>query len=108
MRVPLLALTGGDPLCRPDLFPVIEFAAKHSVRTALTLLPTPKLDRSIIPELKELGLIRVGMWLHGRLRLCMTRFGALPDRSGGLWKSSGPATKRSFPYRSIPSLRAGM
>lgn len=65
MRVPLLALTGGDPLCRPDLFPVIEFAAKHSVRTALTLLPTPKLDRSVIPELKELGLIRVGMWLHG-------------------------------------------
>src|SRR5512140_1088381 len=26
MHVPLLALTGGDPLLRPDLFPVIEFA----------------------------------------------------------------------------------
>lgn len=65
MRVPLLALTGGDPLCRSDLFPVIEFASKRSVRTSLTLLPTPKLDDTIFPELKELGIMRVGLWLHG-------------------------------------------
>jgi radical SAM protein with 4Fe4S-binding SPASM domain len=65
MRVPLLALTGGDPLCRADLFPVIEFASKRSVRTSLTLLPTPKLDRTVIAELKEVGLMRVGLWLHG-------------------------------------------
>lgn len=65
MRVPLLALTGGDPLCRSDLFPVIEFASRRSVRTSLTLLPTPRLDRAVIGELKELGLMRVGLWLHG-------------------------------------------
>ncbi len=65
MRVPLLALTGGDPLCRSDLFPVIEFASKRSVRTSLTLLPTPKLDRTVVAELKEIGLMRVGLWLHG-------------------------------------------
>lgn len=65
LRVPLLALTGGDPLCRSDLFPVIEFASKRSVRTSLTLLPTPKLDATIIPELKELGIMRVGLWLYG-------------------------------------------
>lgn len=65
MRVPLLALTGGDPLCRSDLFPVIEFASKRSVRTSLTLLPTPKLDATTIPELKALGIMRVGLWLHG-------------------------------------------
>ena len=65
MRVPLLALTGGDPLCRSDLFPVIEFASRRSVRTSLTLLPTPKLDRTVIAELKEVGLMRVGLWLHG-------------------------------------------
>ncbi len=65
MRVPLLALTGGDPLCRADLFPVIEFASRRSVRTSLTLLPTPKLDRAVIADLKEVGLMRVGLWLHG-------------------------------------------
>ena len=65
MHVPLLALTGGDPLQRPDLFPVIEFAAGHSVRTSLTLLPTPRLNAEVIAELKECGLMRVAFWLHG-------------------------------------------
>jgi len=27
MRVPALALTGGDPLRRPGMFPILEFAA---------------------------------------------------------------------------------
>ena len=31
MHVPLLVLTGGDPLLRPDLYPVVEFASRHSV-----------------------------------------------------------------------------
>ena len=65
MHVPLLVLTGGDPLLRPDLFPIIEFAARHSVRTSLTLLPTPHLDRETIAELKARGLMRVAFWLHG-------------------------------------------
>jgi len=65
MHVPLLALTGGDPLLRPDLFPVIEFAARRSVRTSLTLLPTPLLDAAAIAEMKASGLMRVGFWLHG-------------------------------------------
>jgi radical SAM protein with 4Fe4S-binding SPASM domain len=65
MRVPLLALTGGDPLSRPDLFPVIEFASGHSVRTSLTLRPTPNLNPPLMAGLKESGLMRVVFWLHG-------------------------------------------
>ncbi len=65
MHVPLLALTGGDPLLRPDLFPVIEFASRRSVRTLLTLLPTPLLDGEAVAALKESGLMRAGFWLHG-------------------------------------------
>ncbi len=65
MHVPLLALTGGDPLLRPDLFPIIEFASGRSVRTSLTLLPTPKLDAEAISSLKASGLMRVSFWLHG-------------------------------------------
>ena len=65
LRVPLLALTGGDPLLRSDLFPLVEFAARRSVRTSLTLLPTPLLDAQAIADLKGCGLMRVGLWLHG-------------------------------------------
>ena len=64
MRVPLLALTGGDPLLRPDLFPLVEFAARRSVRTSLTVLPTPSLDAQTITDLKGCGLVRVAFWLH--------------------------------------------
>lgn len=65
MRVPLLALTGGDPLLRQDLFPIIEFASRRSVRTSLTLLPTPLLDAETIAALKASGLMRVAFWVHG-------------------------------------------
>ncbi len=65
MHVPLLVLTGGDPLLRPDLYPVVEFAARHSVRTSLTLQPTPLLDAEVFSELKARGLMRVAFWMHG-------------------------------------------
>ncbi len=65
MHVPLFTLSGGDPLTRLDLFPIIEFASRRSVRTSLTLLPTPLLDTAMISELKSCGLMRVGLWLHG-------------------------------------------
>ena len=65
MHVPLLVLTGGDPLLRPDLLPVIEFASRRSLRTSLTLLPTPVLDAEIISDLRAHGLMRVAFWLHG-------------------------------------------
>jgi radical SAM protein with 4Fe4S-binding SPASM domain len=65
MHVPLLALTGGDPLQRGDLFPIIEFAAARSLRTSLTMLPTPLLDAAVVPDLKASGLMRAGFWLHG-------------------------------------------
>ena len=79
MHVPVLALTGGDPLTRPDLFPIIEFAGRHSVRTSLTLLPTPLLDSSIISELKACGLMRVGFWLHA----------STPQLNDSHWEASG-------------------
>lgn len=65
MRVPLLVLTGGDPLLRPDLFPIIDSASCRSVRTSLTLLPTPLLDAATITDLKAGGLMRVAFWMHG-------------------------------------------
>jgi AdoMet-dependent heme synthase len=65
LRVPLLVLTGGDPLLRPDLFPIVDFAARHSVRTSLTLQPTPLLDAEVVAELKAHGLMRIAFWLHG-------------------------------------------
>jgi len=78
MRVPLLALTGGDPLVRPDLFPIIEFASRRSIRTSLTMLPTPRLDAAAIAEMKACGLMRAGFWLHGSTTAFDDAYWAVP------------------------------
>src|SRR5579884_3085787 len=36
MHVPLFVLTGGDPLKRPDLMPIVQYACRMKVRTSLT------------------------------------------------------------------------
>jgi radical SAM protein with 4Fe4S-binding SPASM domain len=65
LRVPLFVLTGGDPLLRPDVFPIVEFASRRSVRTSMTLVPTSLLDSEAITELKSCGLMRAAFWLNG-------------------------------------------
>jgi AdoMet-dependent heme synthase len=79
MQVPLLALTGGDPLLRADLFPIIQYASNHSVRTSLTLLPTPTVTADVFSDLKACGLMRVGFWLHG----------STPGLNDGHWGMNG-------------------
>jgi radical SAM protein with 4Fe4S-binding SPASM domain len=78
LHVPLLALSGGDPLLRPDLLPIIEFAARHSVRTSLTLLPTPLVKLEILDELKSCGSMRASFWLHGSTAALHDAAAAMP------------------------------
>jgi AdoMet-dependent heme synthase len=65
MRVPLFVLTGGDPLKRPDLFPVVQYACRRGVRTSLTPSATPLLTRNAVFRLKGSGLIRLALSLDG-------------------------------------------
>ncbi len=41
MRVPMFVLTGGDPLKRPDLQAIVQYARRRSVKTSLTPSATP-------------------------------------------------------------------
>ena len=107
LKVPLLALTGGDPLLRPDLFPVIEFAARRSVRTSLTLLSTPLVNAEAIADMKASGLMRVAFWLHGSTAALDDAYWALPDATGARSMSSGRAMRCNSRCRSTPSWRAG-
>lgn len=65
MEVPVFVLTGGDPIKRPDLFELIEHAAKVGVRVSLTPSATPLLTREVIHRLKESGLARLAVSLDG-------------------------------------------
>jgi radical SAM protein len=65
MKVPLFVLTGGDPLKRPDLLPIVQYACQRRVRTSLTPSTTPLLVRNAVFELKQSGLMRLAVSLDG-------------------------------------------
>ena len=65
MRVPVFVITGGDPLKRPDIFDLVEYATARGLRTSLTPSATPLLTREAIAELQRRGLARLAVSLDG-------------------------------------------
>src|SRR5437764_13215650 len=65
MKVPGFVLTGGDPIKRPDLFELIEYATRVGVRVSLTPSATPLLTREVVHRLKQAGLARLAVSLDG-------------------------------------------
>ena len=65
MQLPVFVITGGDPLKRPDIFGLVEYATSRGVRTSLTPSATPLLTRDAIAELRRRGLARLAVSLDG-------------------------------------------
>lgn len=99
MHVPVLALTGGDPLSRHDLYPIIEFAARRSVRTSLTLVPTPLLAAETIGELKACGLMRAAFWLHGSTAPLHDGYTGIKGSQRRTIESIGPCHEAGLPVQ---------
>jgi radical SAM protein len=81
MGVPIFVFTGGDPLKRADVFELIRYAADKGVHVALTPSATPLLTREAIFQLKEAGLVRLGISLDGSTPAIHDAFRGLP----GAW-----------------------
>lgn len=65
MHVPVFVLTGGDPLKRPDIMELVEYASGRGVRTSLTPSATPLLTKEAIGQLQRRGLARLAISLDG-------------------------------------------
>ena len=65
LGAPVFVLTGGDPLKRPDIFELVEYASTNGVRISLTPSATPLLTRGAIHKLKQCGLARLAVSLDG-------------------------------------------
>lgn len=65
LQKPLLVITGGDPMMRPDLFELIKYSSEQGLRTSLA----PSATRLVTPErmekAKKAGIIRVSFSLDG-------------------------------------------
>jgi radical SAM protein len=65
LKAPVFVLTGGDPLKRPDIFELVEYASRNVVRISLTPSATPLLTRDAVARLKGCGLARLAVSLDG-------------------------------------------
>lgn len=65
MHVPIFVFTGGDPLKRPDLYELIRYCDQKGVKVAVTPSATPLLTREAIFQMKEAGVVRLGISLDG-------------------------------------------
>ena len=65
MDNPMLVFTGGDPLMRPDVYDIADYAIKKGVRVSMTPSATPNVTREAIQKAKEVGLARWAFSLDG-------------------------------------------
>jgi len=63
--LPLLVLTGGDPMRRPDLAELVRYGTQAGLTVALTPSGTAAATRARLAELKDAGLSRVAVSLDG-------------------------------------------
>jgi len=63
--MPQLILTGGDPLERKDLFPLIDEARRLGIGVSITPAATPAFTRDVLVKLKEHGVEGLGLSLDG-------------------------------------------
>ena len=62
---PLLVLTGGDPLKRPDAVELVRYGVDAGLRVALTPSGTPLMTPHVLQELHDAGMSRLAVSLDG-------------------------------------------
>src|SRR5258708_23357654 len=63
--LPHLILTGGDPLSRKDIYPLIDHACKLGLDVSITPSATPELTNPAITRLQGYGIQSLGLSLDG-------------------------------------------
>jgi radical SAM protein len=62
---PLMVFTGGDPLKRPDVFPLLRKSVDLGLRTTITPSATPLLTEAAIDGFRRCGVARMAVSLDG-------------------------------------------
>lgn len=65
MNNPMLVFTGGDPLERPDIFDIIEYAVQKGVRVSMSPSATPNVTKKAIQRASDVGLSRWSFSIDG-------------------------------------------
>jgi AdoMet-dependent heme synthase len=63
MGTPLIVLSGGDPVNRPDLFELVRYAKEAALRVATIPAATPDLTEELVVSLRDAGLDQMALSL---------------------------------------------
>ena len=77
-KPPLLVLTGGDPLKRPDVFEMIGHARRIGLTVALTPSATPLVTKAALRRLNDAGLHHLAVSLDGAYAATHDGFRGVP------------------------------
>lgn len=90
---PMLILTGGEPLYRPDLFEIAQYATQKGIRTSLASNGT-LITEEIAQRLKSVGIVRVAISMDGATPEVHDAFRGLPGSMEGALRGAA-AVKRA-------------
>lgn len=91
--------TGGDPIRRPDLKPLIRYAADKGLRVGLSPSATPDFAAADLGELKRLGVDRISLSLDGASRRTHDRFRGIKGTWDWTMVSIGAAARAGLPIQ---------
>ncbi len=77
LRPPMLVLTGGDPLMRPDVMELIQDASEAGLHVSLSPSATERLIRTSFHDLKAAGIQKISLSLDGATRATHDAFRGL-------------------------------
>lgn len=75
---PIMILTGGDPLRRPDVIDLIRYGSDKGLRVTLTPAGTPLASRERLAAAKQAGLARIAVSLDGSSAVTHDAFRRVP------------------------------
>ncbi len=78
MGTPVVVLSGGDPLMRPDLIELVSFGKKLGLRMATIPAATDRITPQLLSDLKKAGLSQIAFSLDVSTEILHDGFRQVP------------------------------
>ncbi len=99
MGTPIFILSGGDPLKRPDLYPLIRHGADRGLRMATIPAATSLLTEDVVHRLKESGLSQMALSLDFPTAELHDAFRGVPGAYARTMQAIGWTHKHGLPLQ---------
>jgi radical SAM protein len=96
---PLLVLTGGDPLARPDIFELVSHARNAGMRPGLSPAGTPRLTQDAVLRMRDHGVGIVSLSIDAPTAALHDAFRGVPGSFGYTVAGARYVTKTGLPLQ---------